>query len=185
MFLTDIYPATLKTRHRDPSSRRVTDIWAFKSTKSNKRYIVEIEGFENEFFGIKFYWKGVEKSPLRYSLLTNDYEPRRIIDSCINIMIQYYRRTPTLSFGFVAAPDLESDLRNATDSQHVNRRFRLYRALMLSYFGPRTFVQIATSHLHSTCLLTADSLTSARYPSNTFNDGLMNYTRANTLCDTP
>lgn len=58
--------------------------------------------------------------------------------------MQYYRRTPTLSFGFIAAPDLESDLHNMSTGSHgVNRRFRLYRALMLSYFGPLTFVQIA------------------------------------------
>ena len=63
----------------DPNSLRITDLWTFRSTKSNKRYIIEVEGFHNEFFGLKFYWKGVEKSQFRYSLLTNDYEPRRIV----------------------------------------------------------------------------------------------------------
>ena len=59
-------------RSVDTSSLRITDLWTFRSLKSNKRYIVEVEGFENEFYGIKFYWKGVEKSKERYSLLTND-----------------------------------------------------------------------------------------------------------------
>lgn len=54
-------------RSKDESSLRIIDLWSFKSTKSNKRYIVEVEGFEREFYGIKFYWKGVEKSKHWYS----------------------------------------------------------------------------------------------------------------------
>lgn len=98
-------------RSVDLSSLRITDLWTFRSLKSNKRYIVEVEGFENEFYGIKFYWKGVEKSKERYSLLTNDYEPRTIVRSCIEIMLEYYRKNPLVSFGFVAAPDLEKDIK--------------------------------------------------------------------------
>lgn len=98
-------------RSKDPSLLRITDLWSFRFTKSHKRYIVEVEGFEHEFYGIKFYWKGVEKSKNRYSLLTNDYEPRTIIRSCIEVMLEYYRKNPLVSFGFVAAPDLERDKR--------------------------------------------------------------------------
>ena len=54
-------------RSKDPSLLRITDLWSFCFTKSHKRYIVEVEGFEHEFYGIKFYWKGVEKSKNRYS----------------------------------------------------------------------------------------------------------------------
>lgn len=98
-------------RSKDNNSLRIIDLWTFKSTKSNKRYIIEVEGFENEFFGIKFYWKGVEKSKDRYSILTNDYEPRTIIRSCIEVMLEYYRKNSLVSFGFVAAKDLEKDIR--------------------------------------------------------------------------
>lgn len=35
-------------------SLRIIDLWTFRSTKSNKRYIVEVEEFENEFYGIIF-----------------------------------------------------------------------------------------------------------------------------------
>ena len=47
-------------RSKDSGSLRITDLWTFRSTKSNKRYIVEVEGFDHEFYGLKFYWKGVE-----------------------------------------------------------------------------------------------------------------------------
>lgn len=71
-------------RSKDPSTLRIVDLWTFKSAKSNKRYIVEVEKFTNHFLGLKFYWKGVANSKLRYSLLTNDYEPRTIVMSCVH-----------------------------------------------------------------------------------------------------
>ncbi len=124
------------------NSLRIIDLWTFRSTKSNKRYIVEVEGFENEFYGIKFYWKGVEKSKHRYSLLTNDFEPRTIIRSCIEVMLAYYRKDPLVSFGFVAAPDLEKDLKGKNITvESGSRRFKFYQRMMVNLFGPETFLQ--------------------------------------------
>lgn len=131
-------------RSKDSSSLRIVDLWTFKSAKSNKRYIVEIEGFENEFYGLKFYWKGVEKSKNRYSLLTNDYEPRIIVRSCIEVMLEYYRKNRLASFGFVAAPDLDKDLKGKrVDKESGSRRFKFYRRMMINLFGPETFYQVS------------------------------------------
>lgn len=131
-------------RSRTTDSLRIIDLWTFKSTKTNKRYIVEVEGFENEFLGLKFYWKGVEKSKNRYSLLTNDYEPRRIVRSCIEVMLEYYRRNHLISFGFVAAPDLGKDVEGKRiDKSHGSRRFKFYQRMMVNLFGPETFSQIS------------------------------------------
>lgn len=124
-------------RSTDPSTLRIIDLWSFRSTKSNKRYIVEVERFSNNFLGLKFYWKGVVGSKERYSLLTNDYEPRTIVMSCVYIMLEYFREDHCASFGFVAAEDLNSHkCRNG-----LNRRFNFYRRMMLSIFGSETFVQ--------------------------------------------
>lgn len=129
-------------RSRDQESLRIIDLWTFRSTKSNKRYIVEVEGFENEFYGIKFYWKGVEKSINRYSMLTNDFEPRIIVRSCIEIMLDYFRKNNLISFGFVAAPDLERDVIGKVCNKELgSRRFRFYRNMMINLFGPKTFYQ--------------------------------------------
>lgn len=129
-------------RSKDSSSFRIIDLWSFRSSKSNKRYIVEVEGFENEFFGIKFFWKGVEKSSERYSLLTNDFEPRKIVRTCIEVMLEYYRKNQYVSFGFVAAPDLEKDIKGKKiAADKGSRRFRFYRRMMVTLFGPETFLQ--------------------------------------------
>ena len=42
-------------RSKTIDSLRIIDLWTFKSDKSNKRYIVEVEYFEDDFYGIKFY----------------------------------------------------------------------------------------------------------------------------------
>lgn len=131
-------------RSKDSSSLRIVDLWTFKSSKTNKRYIVEVEGFENEFYGLKFYWKGVEKSKDRYSLLTNDYEPRTIVRSCIEVMMEYYRKNRLVSFGFVAAPDLEKDIKGKrVDKESGSRRFKFYQRMMTNLFGPETFYQVS------------------------------------------
>ncbi len=131
-------------RSKDSSSLRIVDLWTFKSTKTNKRYIVEVEGFENEFYGLKFYWKGVEKSKDRYSLLTNDYEPRTIVRSCIEVMLEYYRKNRLVSFGFVAAPDLDKDMKGKrVDKVSGSRRFKFYQRMMVNLFGPETFYQVS------------------------------------------
>lgn len=124
-------------RSKDPSTLRIIDYWSFKSTKSNKRYIVEVESFSNHFFGLKFYWKGVRHSKKRYSLLTHDYEPRTIVISCVYIMLEYLRKNNYASFGFVAASNID-DLCGYTKP---NKRFRFYRRMMLSLFGSKSFAQ--------------------------------------------
>lgn len=135
--LPHYYPANFKMRSQDPSTLRIIDIWSFRSEKSNKRYIVEVEYFSDNFHGLKFYWKGVATSKERYSLLTNDYEPRRIVMSCIMIMFHYLENNRCASSGFVAA----SDLNQTSRTGYPNKRFRFYRRLMLTLFGPETFIQ--------------------------------------------
>ena len=135
------YPATYIMRSRDPNTLRIIDLWTFRSTKSNKRYIVEVEAFDKGVFGLKFYWEGVAGSSRRYSFLTYDYEPRTIIFSCIQIMMRYFDSDNCASFGFIAAPDLENRGSYTSDIRE-NKRFRFYRRLMLSLFGAETFVQV-------------------------------------------
>ena len=139
----EFYESKFIMRSRS-DSLRIIDLWTFRSDKSKKRYIVEVEGFDNFFYGVKFYWKGVEKSEHRYSLLTNDFEPRRILRSCIEIMLHYYRENPLVSFGFVAAPDLDMDIAGKRIKiGGGSRRFRFYQRLMINLFGPKTFYQVA------------------------------------------
>ena len=131
------YPASFIMRSTDPSTLRIIDLWTFRSSKSHKRYIVEVERFSNHFFGIKFFWKAVEQSLNRYSLLTHDFEPRTIVMSCIQIMLHYFENDSFASFGFVAANDITND----TPPGMPNKRFKFYRRMMLTMFSPDKFIQ--------------------------------------------
>lgn len=138
------YKARKIMRSEEVSSFRIVDLWTFRSSKSNKRYIVEIEYISDNFFGIKFFWKGVANSENRYTFLTNDNEPRTIIMSCIMIMLDYFKQYPFASFGFVAAQnyEIEKERKNKNFCEHpVNKRFRFYRRMMLSLFSPDNFCQ--------------------------------------------
>ena len=66
------------------------DLWRFKSMKSGKVYLVDVEIYEKHIYGIKFYLKSQAHLKNRYKFLTNDFEPRRIVLSCIYIMKHYY-----------------------------------------------------------------------------------------------
>ena len=125
-------------RSTDSITLRIIDIWSFRSSKSRKRYIVEVEHFDKNFLGLKFYWKGVESSKDRYSLLTNDYEPRTIAMSCVEVMLDYYRRDEFSSFGFVGAPDLD----DMDSYDKPTRRFRFYRRMMLTLFSSLKFIHV-------------------------------------------
>lgn len=122
-------------RSIDPSTLRTIDLWTFRSLKSNRRYIVEIEFFKGHFYGVKFYCKSVSASKNRYSIMTNDNEPRSIVMSCIQVMLAYYQKDISASFGFVAANDLDSD-------GSMNKRFRFYRRMMLSLFSSEKFIHV-------------------------------------------
>lgn len=59
-------------------------------------------------------------------------------------MLEYFRRNPLISFGFVAAPDLENDIEGKNvDSSAGSRRFRFYQRMMVNLFGPKTFYQVS------------------------------------------
>lgn len=65
-----------------------TSIYTFRSTKSNLVYLVRVEHYKMDIYIIKFYLKSNQNSPLKYNLLTNTFEPRRIINTCISILME-------------------------------------------------------------------------------------------------
>lgn len=74
------------------------DVYHFKSLKSNLWYIVRVECYPFHMYAIKFYPKKFELSPDKYRLLTNTFEPRTIVNTCINIMMDVYESDGRTSF---------------------------------------------------------------------------------------
>ena len=85
-------------------------IYHFRSTRTKKWYIVRVEQYPNDFYGIKFYLKDDRLNPHKYNRLTGLNEPRPIIYTCIAILMELAEQNPNASFGFIGANLLgESD----------------------------------------------------------------------------
>lgn len=108
------------------------DLWRFKSMKSGKIYLVDVEVYEKHIYGIKFYLRSQAHLKSRYSYQTNDFEPRRIVLSCIYVMKHYHDTDERSSFAFVGA-------NSEGEGVECTKRFRFYRRMMNTYFGRKTF----------------------------------------------
>lgn len=107
-------------------------LYRFKSIKSNLVYIVRVEAYMHNIYAVKFYQKNHSLSKNKYRLKTNTYEPRRIIYTCINILLSLYKKNTNASFGFVGANGLYEDI-NST------KRYRVYSMIIATYFSDNLF----------------------------------------------
>lgn len=132
--LENAYPFTFIQRcKKGDTGLLFCSLYTFKSTKSKLRYIVMIEEYEYKIYAVKFYLKSNSNSEKKYSLLTNTNEPRRIIYTCINIMISIYEKDKSASFGFIGA---NSEGENVC----CTKRYRIYSRLIATYFSDKYFV---------------------------------------------
>lgn len=111
----------------------IRNIWyKFKSIKSNLWYIVLVEQYEHNVFAIKFYPKKWSNSKRKYQLLTGTNEPRKIINTCINVMLSIYEENPDASFGFVGANRID-------ESPNETKRYKVYSTIVATYFSNEFF----------------------------------------------
>lgn len=108
-------------------------LYTFKSTKSKITYIVRVEKYMYNIYAVKFYPKKYKDSKNKYRISTNTFEPRRIINTCINIMLSIYEKDPIASFGFIGANGLNENSTNCT------KRYRVYSRMMATYFSSELF----------------------------------------------
>lgn len=108
-------------------------LYRFKSTKSKITYIVRVEKYMYNIYAVKFYPKKYKDSKNKYRIATNTFEPRRIINTCINIMLSIYKEDTMASFGFIGANGLNENSTNCT------KRYRVYSKIMATYFSSERF----------------------------------------------
>lgn len=108
-------------------------LYRFKSAKSKLTYIVRVEEYPQHVYAIKFYLKNHRNSPNKYRLMTNTNEPRRIINTCVNVMLSIYEEDPKASFGFIGSNGIDEDTYCCT------KRYRIYTKLMARYFSNEKF----------------------------------------------
>ena len=107
--------------------------YRFKSTKSNHKYIVRVECYEDHAYCVKFFDKANMLSDNKFSLRTGTYEARTIMFTVFRIMLDVLKRDPKASFFFIGAHD-ERDERDVP-----TRRFRVYKTFTLSVVSDKLF----------------------------------------------
>lgn len=131
--LVSAYPFRFIQHEKGDSKGLIeTSLYRFKSTKSNLVYIVRVEKYRYNIYAVKFYQKNHRLSKDKYRILTNTYEPRRIINTCINIMLSIYKKDPKASFGFIGANNLDEDV-------NCTKRYRVYARIVATYFSDTYF----------------------------------------------
>lgn len=108
------------------------DQWRFQSEKTGRKYIVDVEVYDKHIYSVKFYPKEKANSKSRFSCLTGDFEPRRIVLTCIYILKIYIESDEQSSFAFVGA-------HSEGEPQESNKRFRFYSRMMTTYVGESIF----------------------------------------------
>jgi hypothetical protein len=125
------YPYTFLTRLS--SGEVPVLVYHFRSTKTKRWYIVRVEQYPHDFYGIKFYLKSDGRSPRKYNRLTGLNEPRPIIYTCIAILMELAERYPNSSFGFIGANLIG-------ESENETKRFRVYRRILTTYFSEEHYL---------------------------------------------
>lgn len=136
--MLDYYPFRFVQNFYESNNSRLQckRLYSFKSTKSNEWYWVWVECYDLHMYAVKFHLKRHRNSPHKYSLLTGTGEPRRIINTCVAIMLEIAQKDPRSSFGFIGSNIMGEDICNT-------KRYRVYKTLMLTYFSDTYFTHKA------------------------------------------
>lgn len=125
-------------------------LYRFKSAKSNQVYLVWLEFFPFNFIAVKFHLKIHKHSKTKYHLLTDCFEPRRIIHTCIKIMLDANELFPTHSFCFLGANSyctikrkdkISGEIvdKEINEDKENTKRFQRYKKIVLTLISDKVF----------------------------------------------
>lgn len=108
------------------------DLWHFKSTMSNQRYMVRVERYPNHFVAIKFYLYNHRDCKEKYQMLTGFKEPRRVVLTVLRILALYSIEYPNAVFALFAANDVRGG----------NKRFGFYKRMIARTVWFSDFIKV-------------------------------------------
>jgi hypothetical protein len=100
--------------------------------KNKERYLVYVEEYPFKLLGVKFFLKKHKLSPNKYKLLSGHQDVGGVVNTCIQIMLDFYRKDDEYSFGFIGV--------NLVNESGTSKRFRIYSLLMANKFSPVNFI---------------------------------------------
>jgi hypothetical protein len=113
-------------------------LYTFKSPKSHQWYLVWVEVYQHNFYGIKFHLKSHRDSPNKYSILTGFNEARPVLCTCMAIMQEIASTDEQSSFGFIGTNLFD-------ESEDDTKRFRVYKKLIATYLTEELFEHLVNT----------------------------------------
>ncbi len=109
--------------------------------------MIHIEKYPNNFWALKFHLKSDSDSKHKYNKLTDANEPKVILNTCTDLLLELQNKYQNVSFGFVGARTIERNKRlpngksrNHTEkSEKMTKRFIFYKRYLLTYFSESEF----------------------------------------------
>lgn len=111
---------------KDDTKHLYTRIYTFYSPVTKHKYVVLAEYFECNVFSIKFYSKRHRKSDRKYNFVINRGDIFKIIQTCIELIIELIRSHPGSSFGFIASRSIEQ-ISEREEPLEKNQRHQVYK----------------------------------------------------------
>lgn len=141
--MLDGYPFIFQMNDRSCSDDLLEYVmqYRFKSSKSNHTYIVRVERYVEHTYCVKFFDKANMLSKNKYSLRSATFEPRKIVSTVLNVMLDVYKRDEKASFFFIGAEDEKDNPGKAT------RRFNFYADFVLSVISDKVFTHFRNDPL--------------------------------------
>ena len=152
--MLDGYPFIFQMNDRSYSDELLEYVlqYRFKSSKSNHTYIVRVERYVEHTYCVKFFDKANMLSDDKYSLRTATFEPRKIVGTVLNVMLDVYKQDQDASFFFIGAEEEKDVPGKAT------RRFNFYADFVLSVISDRNFMHYRNDLLSLYMLINKDSV---------------------------
>lgn len=136
------------TLEADPVKR-----FQYKFQARHRKYLVTIELFSFGLAAIKYCdVKDKNDKKRAYRKIFNEGDSFRIITTCLFIMLDFWKKNPSISFAFYAVPrepdenilqkEFKSERRRQVFIQEYKRvRFKIYEYAMLNLSPPQNFIQ--------------------------------------------
>lgn len=154
MSMTDGYPFIFQMNDKTMKDKLLEYVlqYRFKSSKSNRTYIVRVERYIEHTYCLKFFDKANMLSENKFSLRTGTYEPRTIFYTLLHIMMDVYQKDPKASFFFIGAEDEKDEMGDTT------RRYRIYRSFVSDVLSNKIFKHHRNNELSLYILVNRESV---------------------------
>lgn len=108
-----------------------------------------MELYKHNIYAVKFHLKADRDNPNKYHKLTDLKEFRPIINTCIKVVLDVFKKDSCASFGFIGSNTITKDY---VEPKENTKRYRVYKRLVLTYFSDEYFKHIVDTQ-HSSYML--------------------------------